>query len=130
MKTTRRKFEHVFTSTVPDVLEADKLYVSLKYNTAVHKCACGCGEEVVTPISPSDWKITYNGETLSLHPSIGNWSYPCRSHYWIQGDQIVWAEAWSDELIMRSRETSKKTASKGKEANKKGLFYRIKSIFK
>lgn len=65
--------KHTFVSVIPDKLDEGILYVSIQYNTALHKCACGCGEEVVTPITPSDWKITYNGESVSLYPSIGNW---------------------------------------------------------
>ena len=33
-------------------------------------------------------------DTVSLHPSIGNWSFPCRSHYWIRGNRVVWAGAF------------------------------------
>ena len=32
----------------------------------------------------------FDGRTISLNPSIGNWSYPCRSHYWIKGNRVVW----------------------------------------
>ena len=53
------------------------LYVSMEYATATHLCACGCGLTVVTPISPTDWQISYNGRTVSLYPSIGNRSFPC-----------------------------------------------------
>jgi hypothetical protein len=89
---------------VPEVLEDDTLYISLKYNTMIHKCACGCGAEVVTKLSPEDWRFTYDGKTISVCPSIGNWNYPCESHYWITKSQIVWAGKWSDEKIKRARE--------------------------
>jgi hypothetical protein len=108
----------VFTSIIPDVLDRDKVYISLDYNTVAHLCACGCGEEVVTPLQPSEWKMIYDGETVSLHPSIGNWSYQCRSHYWIRESQIVWAEDWSDQQVKRARklEAQKKNlASNGKQ---------------
>ena len=72
------------------------LYVSTKYGTAVHRCCCGCGREVVTPLTPTDWKLIFDGETVSLYPSIGNWNSPCRSHYWIRHNRIEWAEDWSD----------------------------------
>ncbi|MFC4855982.1 DUF6527 family protein [Actinophytocola glycyrrhizae] len=29
-----------------------------------------------------DQRRDFNGETVSLSPSIGNWSFPCRSHYY------------------------------------------------
>ncbi len=80
-----------FIVSVPDDLEEGVLYVSMTYATAIHLCACGCGEEVVTPISPNDWQLRYDGQAISLEPSIGNWRLPCRSHYWIRSGQIDWA---------------------------------------
>jgi len=82
---------HRFVENIPEVLEQGVLYVSIPYRTMVHRCACGCGEEVVTPIGPSAWKMTYDGGGVSIAPSIGNWSLPCRSHYWIKRSQILWA---------------------------------------
>ena len=79
-----------FVEFLPDKLEDGKLYVSMQYATASHKCCCGCGRDVVTPISPKDWQLMFDGRTVSLTPSIGNWSYPCRSHYWIKGSRVVW----------------------------------------
>jgi hypothetical protein len=28
------------------------------FRTAAHCCCCGCGEEVVTPFTPTDWSMT------------------------------------------------------------------------
>jgi hypothetical protein len=69
-----------FVASIPDRLAEHTLYVSMEYATVAHQCCCGCGLEVVTPLSPTDWKLTYDGVSVSLHPSIGNWSFPCRSH--------------------------------------------------
>lgn len=85
------KIFHEFVDIIPNKLDEHTIYISLKYNTAIHKCACGCGEEVVTPISPVNWSLLYNGESISLNPSIGNWSFKCRSHYWIKNNKIHWA---------------------------------------
>lgn len=95
--------KHEFVEFIPDELAADTLYISIPHRTVIHRCMCGCGVEVVTPISPTDWRITFDGDTVSLFPSIGNWSYPCRSHYWIKRGKVVWAEAWSDEEIRDAR---------------------------
>ncbi len=95
--------KHEFVEFIPDKLETDTLYISIPHRTAIHKCVCGCGVEVVTPISPTDWRITFDGETVSLFPSIGNWSYPCRSHYWIKRGKVIWAEDWSEEEIRDAR---------------------------
>jgi hypothetical protein len=87
------RLQHRFVEFLPDKLEAGILYISMQYATASHKCCCGCGRDVVTPISPTDWQLMFDGKTISLKPSIGNWSYPGRSHYWIKGNRVVWEEA-------------------------------------
>lgn len=92
-----------FVEFIPDKVEKGVLYISTRYATATHKCACGCGEIVVTPIRPTDWTLTWNGETVTLNPSIGNWSLPCRSHYWIVENRIVWARKWSNLEVEASR---------------------------
>src|SRR5437899_984797 len=89
------KLRHKFVEFVPDTLEAGVLYVSVAHGTAVHRCCCGCGREVVTPLTPTDWKVIFDGDTVSLYPSIGNWNFPCRSHYWITHNRVEWAEDWS-----------------------------------
>ena len=33
-------------------------------------------QEVVTPFTPTEWRMTFDGETLSRWPSIGNRNYP------------------------------------------------------
>ena len=97
------RLKHVFVEFIPEVLEDGTLYVSMQYATVVHRCCCGCGREVVTPLSPTDWRLTFDGEAISLTPSIGNWSYPCRSHYWIEGNRVRWSYSMSDEEIQVGR---------------------------
>jgi hypothetical protein len=84
----RASITHEFVEYVPAKLAEGVLYISITYRTAVHRCACGCGNKVVTPISPADWQLLYDGDTVSLTPSIGNWGFPCRSHYWIRSNQV------------------------------------------
>ena len=79
------------------------MYVSVKYATAVHNCCCGCENKVVTPLSPTDWKLTFDGETISLFPSIGNWGFKCQSHYWILNNKVKWARKWSEQEIASGR---------------------------
>lgn len=88
---------------VPDTIEEGVLYISFQYCTAIHKCVCGCGNEVVTPLSPTDWELTFNGKTISLYPSIGNWSFKCQSHYWIRKNQIKHAGKWESSEIRNNR---------------------------
>src|SRR6266850_2357993 len=94
---------HEFVDFIPDQLDEGTLYVSIPYATVVHKCFCGCGHEVVTPLSPTDWGLIFDGKTVSLSPSIGSWSLECQSHYWIRRDRVEWAPRWSKKQIEAGR---------------------------
>jgi hypothetical protein len=85
------RFVHEFVEFLPEQLAEGVLYISMNYAVASHKCACGCGCDVVTPISPTDWQLRFDGVAVSLEPSIGNWSFPCRSHYFLDGGTVRWA---------------------------------------
>ena len=86
-----RRIRHEFVALAPKTLEEGVLYVSVEYGSAVHNCFCGCGVKVATPFTPTDWKLTFDGDTVSLSPSVGNWDLPCRSHYVIKRDVVHWA---------------------------------------
>lgn len=88
---------------IPEHLEEGVLYISQKYGTATHKCCCGCGEEVVTPLNPTDWSLKIEGNLVTLDPSIGNWSFACRSHYWIRRGRVIWAASMTQRQIDRIR---------------------------
>mgnify|MGYP003641425437 CR=1 FL=1 len=105
-----KTISHKFVEYIPTSEDQDEgvVYITTTYNTAVHNCACGCGQQVVTPLTPTDWRLTYDGETVSLYPSIGNWSYECRSHYWIKNGMVVWAEDWTEERILANRSADMK----------------------
>lgn len=100
----RALINHKFVDTIPDKLDEGVLYIALEYRTVSHKCLCGCGYEVVTPLGPTDWKLTYDGVSISLFPSVGNWSLACRSHYWIEGNAAQWASQWTTEQIAAGRD--------------------------
>jgi len=94
---------HEFVEYTPSNHEDSTIYISVKFATAVHKCCCGCGNEVVTPLSPTDWQLIFDGISISLYPSIGNWGFKCKSHYWIRYDRIIWAPQWSQKEINKGR---------------------------
>lgn len=100
--------EHRFVRNVPRELEPGILYISMDYATAVHSCCCGCGDRVVTPFTPTDWRMTFDGESISLHPSVGNWNQKCRSHYVIQQGRVLEAGPWSQAQIEAERLRDKK----------------------
>lgn len=101
--------KHEFVEYIPDDLEQGTIYISIRFATASHLCVCGCGNKVVTPIRPTDWTLIFNGKTISLHPSIGNWSFPCQSHYWIRKSCVKWAHKLSRQEIERGRAHDLKT---------------------
>jgi hypothetical protein len=88
-----------FVEFIPEQLDEGILYISEKHGTAIHRCCCGCGEEVVTPLNPADWQLRKSGNTVSLTPSIGNWNYSCKSHYWIRRNAVEWAASMSEAQI-------------------------------
>jgi Family of unknown function (DUF6527) len=99
----RASISHQLVEFIPEHLEEGVLYISERYGTAAHKCCCGCGEEVITPLTPTDWSVRMDGKVVTMQPSIGNWSYACRSHYLIQKSDVVWAGNMSQQQIERGR---------------------------
>lgn len=83
-----------FVKLIPRNIETGILYISIAYGVAIHKCPCGCGTNVTTPIRPNDWHLTWNGKAVTLRPSIGNFHLPCKSHYFIIENKIVQAITW------------------------------------
>lgn len=114
-----RELNHKFVEVMPAKIEELTLYIAMDFATAVHKCCCGCGVDVVTPFSPTDWNITYDGVSVSLSPSIGNWSFKCQSHYWISRSTIKWADHWMPEQIIACRAADRRA---------KGVFYEQKTL--
>lgn len=76
---------------LPKELQENILYVSYKFNLAIHLCACGCKGKTVTPLE--EWKLTITMEgKATLRPSIGNWSgeKPYHAHYYVTNGNIDW----------------------------------------
>jgi uncharacterized protein DUF6527 len=107
-----KQLRHRFVETMPDSIEPGVLYVSMEYATATHRCCCGCGEEVVTPFSPAQWQMSFNGDAVSLHPSVGNWNLRCRSHYVVREGRVVEAPQWTKEEIEAGRHRDKEARAK------------------
>ncbi|MFS2135764.1 DUF6527 family protein [Duganella sp. Dugasp56] len=43
----------------------------------------------MTPFTPADSRMTFDGKFISLNPSVGNWNQKCRSHYVIQRNLVL-----------------------------------------
>jgi len=108
-----------FVEVIPERLEAGVLYICEQYRTVAHNCCCGCGQEVITPLSPVDWSMRQEGGSVTLHPSIGNWGFPCRSHYFIRRNQVVWAKSMTrSEVEQVRRRDQRDKAAYIKEVNR------------
>ncbi|MFG2767453.1 DUF6527 family protein [Streptomyces rubiginosohelvolus] len=49
-----------------------------------------------------------NGENVSLTPSIGNWSLPCRSHYWICDGRVRWSRRYAPSEIDQNQDRDRR----------------------
>ncbi len=104
---THLRFRHEIVDSIPETLQSNTLYVTADRDVAGHLCACGCGREVITPLSPTDWSVSFGRQGASLSPFIGNWAFPCRSHDVIRGGAVVWAHNMSDKAIAHGRRLDK-----------------------
>ncbi|EKD44150.1 MAG: hypothetical protein ACD_71C00222G0009 [uncultured bacterium (gcode 4)] len=86
------KIWHQFVDIIPSILDEGVLYISLKYKVWVHLCFCGCKEKVVTTLTPDSWYMIYDGETVSIRPSVGSFNIKCLSHYYITNNNIIWLD--------------------------------------
>lgn len=57
------------------------IYISEVYETASHLCLCGCKNLTVTPLGTGQWTLLNKDDKLTITPSIGNYNFPCKSHY-------------------------------------------------
>lgn len=112
---------------MPAVLEPGVLYVSEEFDIAMHLCACGCGTIVRTPLGPTEWSFEETAKGPTMHPSIGNWQHPCKSHYLIRHGEIVWALKWSPEQIEGARraEEARRMAYYTTLYRNRGVFGRV-----
>jgi hypothetical protein len=100
-----------FVDFIPAQLDDGVLYVSRKYNTAVHRCCCGCGNRVTTPLTSTGWKLTVDADAPTLSPSIGNGAFPCRSHYWVRNGTIRWLSKITPEQTAHDRARDQKAVA-------------------
>jgi Family of unknown function (DUF6527) len=108
-----KQIRHQFVEAMPLQIDEGVLYISKRFNTAIHKCCCGCGLEVVTPLNSAKWSLKDHGSSVSLFPSIGNWSFPCQSHYWLERNKVRWAALMSERMIRHVKERDRRDVEVG-----------------
>jgi len=101
-------FPHRFVDVIPKEPEERVLFVSIEHAVAVHRCACGCGRKVVTPLAPVHWKLIFDGRSVSLSPSIDNHAFPCKSHYWLENGRVRWSYEMSQHEVEAVRAQDKR----------------------
>ena len=121
---TVQHYVAAFVDSFPTPMEPATLYVSAKYSTAGHSCACGCGNEVVTKLSPAKWKITYDGH-ISLAPSVGAIALPCNSHYFITRGNVDWHRELTTSQSVQAREADRRSVEEHRVAIRPGWVKRL-----
>lgn len=93
MRLTELTPEYVHFMPEKPAMKEGILYISREFGSVQHRCACGCGEIVVTPIDTVQWwtlREEDEGRVVTLWPSIGRFQSPCKSHYFITKNKIEW----------------------------------------
>lgn len=82
MKTIKKvNVTPVFVKFIPKDLEDGKVYISNEFEVSVHSCLCGCGNKTVLLLKEGGWNLLIMDGKISFTPSIGNFQFPCKSHY-------------------------------------------------
>lgn len=119
---------HQYVEYTPEHLEPGVLYISSRFKTASHLCCCGCGLKVVTPLNPAKWNLIDYGSSVTLTPSIGNWSFKCRSHYRIIRNNVRWTAQFNERQIANTKRRDQKAVEL--YASPKSLFETLAKLFK
>ncbi len=122
----------IWVDDMPPSLEPGNLYISVKHRLTEHLCACGCGAEVSLPLGRNEWRIEYDGESVTVRPSIGNWRLPCRSHYIIDGGHTRWCPAWTEKEVRMGQAADRKakTADIARRRRQTRWWSRVRNWFR
>lgn len=104
-------FDPHYVDFIPAAIEEGVLYISREYETSMHLCACGCGNKVVLPLKPTYWRLK-SEDPVTLDPSVGNWGFPCQSHYFIRKNRVVWSYRMTPAEIEAGRRRDRDQKSK------------------
>ena len=86
----KNNYSTEFVQYMPEELEEGVLYIAPHFECALHKCMCGCGEIVCTPLSKNQWNWKFDGISASISTSVGNYSFQCKSHYFLSDGIVRW----------------------------------------
>ena len=132
LKSVTPKFVEYIPSDGEELVQGI-VYISMKHNTVVHRCPCGCGGLSEFMLDPIRFRIEYDGRSVTFDPSIGNSYLRCRSHYWIRKSQIHWCapmQEWETTQAQRRELTRALEERKAEESLKKRSFRYLWARFK
>ncbi|MBO5029841.1 MAG: hypothetical protein J6C59_09570 [Muribaculaceae bacterium] len=91
MKQTELTPEYVDFIPPDEDMKEGVLYISKKFLTTSHLCACGCDNVIVLPFNHGPfWTLTESNKGVTMRPSVGSFNLPCKSHYYITDNKIEW----------------------------------------
>lgn len=87
-----------------------------------------------TKLAAGEWSFVVDkDDRISMWPSIGNWSFPCRSHYVIRNGSIHWAADFTPQMVAAARMADNPRAHQPKRSFFQPLYNAIswfRGIFK
>ena len=84
------EYKTLFVDRMTPCPKDGTLYMLPQFNVAIHNCMCGCGKQVVTPLGDGQWSWSFDGDSTTLSPSVGNFQYDCKSHYFLRQGKVTW----------------------------------------
>ena len=124
VKKATTEFTPKFVEYIPvdgEQLVDGTMYISMKHKMVVHRCPCGCGGLSEFMLDPIRFRLEYDGERVTFHPSIGNSNLQCRSHYWIIGNRVRWCAPMTDSATHEAERRERATALEARAAQRGGL---------
>lgn len=118
-----------FVTEIPafDKMEAGILYIDCNHRVLSHLCPCGCGEEIILPLSKDfGWIMVFSGDSVSLTPSVGNGQLLCKSHYFIKENRIIWCKKIEATTNSSQSHKQQETISRGTETFFNRIIKKIK----
>lgn len=79
---------------IPRELEAGIVYHSEEYELGALLCACGCGHRI-NLLVPDSHRISSDGGSVTVRPSILVADGACLSHYFITSGEVEWSYPFS-----------------------------------
>ena len=78
---------------IPNILLKETFYITKKYSGISYLCPCNCGVETWIPTGSQkyDWELDIKESKVFISPSVLH-KTPCKSHYYIKENKIVWIE--------------------------------------